>query len=105
MNILNLFKKPEPILMRCTLCSFELPFSMREVRRLEKLNAKDPVCPIKEECHICHTGFMIPVSYINKSGKTFLYDKIKPKIKNLDPDTVAQRIYEHPDMLDLDSFS
>ncbi len=105
MDILSLFKKQEPVLMRCTLCSFEYPISAREAHYLEKHNAKDSVCPIKEECHICHTGFMIPVSYTNKSGKTFLYNKIKPKIKNLDPDTAVQRIYEHPDMLDLDSFS
>ncbi|MDN3512208.1 MAG: transposase [Candidatus Jettenia sp.] len=30
---------------------------------LEAKNARDPTCPIKEECDICHTGFMIPVHY------------------------------------------
>ena len=40
---------------------------------------------------------MIPVNYINKHGKQFLFHKIKPKIKNLDPDTVLERILEDAD--------
>ena len=56
MDILNLlgFKKKQPVLVRCTYCYFEFDLSPREVRILESKNAHDPVCPLKEECHICH---------------------------------------------------
>ena len=42
-------------------------------------NADDPVCPVKEACHICHIGFLIPVSYTGKDGKHYLFHQIKPK--------------------------
>ena len=94
MAIFSLFRKKKPLLMRCTVCNVEHDLSRREILRLEKQNADDPVCPVKEQCHICHSGFMIPVQYTDKSGKQYLFQKIKPKIKNLDPDTVMQRIIE-----------
>jgi len=56
-------------------------------------NAGDPVCPVKELCDICHIGFMIPVEYTDKQGNVFLFSEIKPKIKNLDQNTVIQRIF------------
>ena len=80
--------------MRCTHCYDEFDCSPKEVRLLQTQNLGDPVCDIKEPCHICHIGFMIPVKYTDKNGKQYLFHEIKPKIKNLDPDTVMQRIFE-----------
>ena len=85
-----LFEKKSPTLVRCTFCYDEFYLSPREVRLMERDNASDPACPIKEECHICHMGFVIPVKYSDKHGKLFLYHELKPKIKNLDPDTLIQ---------------
>lgn len=97
MAFFRFFKKENPVLMRCTECNYEYELSTREVRLLEKQNAHDLVCPCKEECHICHIGFMIPVNYTDKHGKQYLYHEIKPKIKNLDPNSVMERIFENPD--------
>jgi hypothetical protein len=94
MDIFRFFRKKRPVLMRCTGCYYEFEFSPREIRFFESKNAFDPVCPIKEICHMCHTGFMIPVKYTHRNGKQYLFHKIKPKIKNLDPDTVMERIFE-----------
>lgn len=88
------FKKNKlPVLVRCTHCYYEFDLSPREVRLLETQNADDPVCSVKEECDICHIGFMIPVNYTDKRGKTYLFHEMKPKIKNLNPDTLMERIY------------
>jgi len=97
MAIFPLLNKKEPILFRCTECGFEFKLSIRQVRKLEKKNRHDPVCPPKELCHICHMGFMIPVKYINKIGKEYLFHKIKPKIKNIDPNTALEDIFQNPD--------
>ncbi len=97
MAIFNLFEKQKPILCRCTHCVYEFELTPKELRLLERQNHNDPVCPVKEPCHICHIGFMIPVNYTNKEGKQFLFHQIKPKIKNLDPDTVMERIFEDAD--------
>ena len=97
MAIFPLLNKKEPILFRCTECGFEFKLSIRQVRKLERKNCHDPVCPPKELCHICHMGFMIPVKYTNKSGKEYLFHKIKPKIKNIDPNTALEDIFQNPD--------
>ena len=97
MAIFPFLNKKAPVLFRCTECSFEFELSIRQVRKLEKKNHHDPICPPKELCHICHMGFMIPVKYTNKNGKHYLFHKIKPKIKNLDPNTVLKDIFQHPD--------
>lgn len=97
MDISRFFKKKKPVLFRCTECNYELEFLPKEISFLEKQNADEPVCPLKEPCHICHIGFMIPVKYIDKNGKEYLFHKIKPKIENLDPDSVMERIFEHTD--------
>lgn len=97
MDIFRAFRKKSPVLLRCTECYNELERSTREVHRLERKNAGDPVCPVKEACHICHIGFLIPVSYTGKDGKHYLFHQIKPKIKNLTPDAVMERIFENPD--------
>lgn len=96
MGITNFFKK-QPVLIRCTECHEEYELSPREVRQLEKKNAADPTCPVKEECHICHIGFMIPVKYTDRQGKQYLFHEIKPKIKNLNPNTLMERILNDPD--------
>lgn len=97
MDIFRCFRKRPPMLMRCTECNYEFEFSMREIRLILNKNAADPVCPIKEPCHICHIGFMIPVNYTHKDGKRYFFLQIKPKITNLDPNTVGNRIFENPD--------
>ncbi len=37
---------------------------------------------------------MIPVKYIDKKGKQYLFHQIKPKIKNLDPNMLMERIFD-----------
>jgi hypothetical protein len=95
MGIFHFFskEKKQPVLVRCTHCSYEFHLLPGEVRFLEARNANDPVCPLKEECDICHIGFMIPVHYTDHHGKTYLFHELKPKIKNLDPYTVTKRIF------------
>jgi hypothetical protein len=97
MGILSLFKSKRkiPVLFRCTHCYYECDLSLREVLLLAKKNAHDPVCPLKEECDICHIGFLIPVKFTDKLGNEYLFHKIKPTIKNLDPSTVMDRILNH----------
>ena len=97
MGISSFFRNKQPVLVRCTYCYEEFFLSPREVRVLLSKNADDPVCPIKEECHICHIGFTIPVKYMDKKGNKYLFHEIKPKIKNLDPNTVMQRIFNDHD--------
>ena len=95
MDIFSFFKKfpQKQVLVKCTNCDFEYHLSPREVRILEKHNMHDPVCSVKEECDICHIGFMIPDNYTDKNGKTFVFEELKPKIKNLDPNSVMERIF------------
>lgn len=98
MDFFHLFAKPKPpVLTRCTHCEFEMELSHKEVRQLQKQNANHPLCPIIEECDICHIGFMIPVDYTDSNGKKFLFHQLKPKIKSLDPKTVMQRIITKAD--------
>jgi len=94
MAIFPFFKKKDPVLLRCTECSYELDIPHKKVRSLIRQNKNDPVCTIKEPCHICHIGFMIPVNYTHSDGKQYLFDQLKPEIKNLDPDTAIDRIFE-----------
>ena len=91
MDIFRFSRKKKPVLMRCTQYYYEFEGAPREIRLLAKQNALDPVCPVKEMYHICHTDFMIPVKYIHKDAKQYLFHKIIPKIKNLDPNTVMGR--------------
>ena len=97
MAIFNLFKKKKPVLMRCTHCYYELDYSPKEVLLLERQNSFDPVCTAREPCHICHIGFMIPVKHTDMFGHQYLFHEIKPKIKNLDPNTVLERIFQDAD--------
>jgi hypothetical protein len=98
MALIPFFNKPKkPVLIRCTYCEYELEITAKEVRQLKRKYAHDPVCPIKAECDICHIGFMIPVDYVDRDGKCYIFNTIKPAIKNLDPDTVMDRIFENAD--------
>ena len=99
MAFIHFFSKGKPVLLRCTNCYFEYDLSPKEVRLLEKKNRQDPICPLKEECEICHIGFMIPVNYTDKNNKISLYHEVKPKIKHLDTDTLMQRIFLKADQV------
>ena len=44
---------------------------------------------------MCHIGFSIPVNYTDYRGRTYLFHEMKPKIKNLDPNTAMERIFGH----------
>lgn len=92
MGIFPFFSKihRQPVLVRCTHCYDEFHLSPREVRLLEDRNAGDPVC----SCDMCHIGFIVPVKYTDMQGKTLLFHELKPKIKNLDPNTVMLRLFE-----------
>jgi hypothetical protein len=48
---------------------------------------------------------MIPLNYLAPDGKRYLFHDIKPLIKNLDPDTVMERIFSHPDTIAAYSFN
>jgi len=80
--------------VRCTYCYDEFYLSPREICLLETQNALDPVCPVTEVCDMCHIGFIIPVNYTNKHGNTYLFHELKQNFKNLDPNTVMQRIFD-----------
>ena len=105
MAIINFFKKYPPALLRCTECDFEDEFSHQELRRLAKRQPRNSPCPFQTPCHICHIGFMIPVNYHAPDGKHYLFQNIKPLIKNLDQDTLMERIFTHPDTIATYSFS
>lgn len=78
---------------RCTYCDDEDLFSEREIRNIQKDNKNDPQCDIRVESEICHNGYQIPIEYIDKRGKLYRYDKIKPNITNPDLKKLMQRIY------------
>jgi hypothetical protein len=60
---------------------------------MEDLNSQDIVCPIKTECHYCFKGFLIPVFYISKIGKTYSFDNIALKISSLKPLPFWKRLF------------
>lgn len=92
MGIFNFFKKKPPVLFRCTHCNLEFELPADKVRLLEKKYCHDPVCQAKFPCDMCDIGFFIPVNYTNKHGNRFVFHQIKPKVKNLDPNTRNKRI-------------
>lgn len=87
------FKEPV-ILFRCTYCKAEESFSKKFVIKLESDNKDDTVCPLKVECHICHSGFAIPVNYKSKSGKTYIFDALADSIPHFEHDSV-ESLLEH----------
>ena len=93
MVFFNLLKNRKPVLSRCTHCYEEAYLSKREVRTLESENDLDSICPVILTCIICHIGLLIPVNYTDKSKKQYLFHEIKPKLKNLDLNTINQHIF------------
>lgn len=88
-------KTPQETLLRCTNCDYELEYTDEELKQMTKHAKQGDPCPFMDPCHICHTGFMIPVHYQTEDGRLFLFKEIKPLVKNLDPDTAWRRIYGH----------
>jgi len=97
MDIFKWFKKAPPDTMSCcTECGYEMEYTDRELRLMAKRAPPTSPCPFMDLCHICHTGFMIPIHY-EKDGKLYLFEKIKPLVKNLDKENAWLRIYSHKD--------
>lgn len=97
MDIFKWFKPPPPdTMLRCTKCGYELEYTDNELRLMAKRATPSSPCPFMDLCHICHTGFMVPIRY-EKDGKIYLFEQIKPLVKNLDPKTAFIRIYSHED--------
>lgn len=100
MDIFKWLKKQKadapPTLLRCTCCEYEMEYTDRELRLMARRTTPSSPCPFMDLCHICHTGFMVPIRY-EMDGKLYLFDEIKPLVKNLDPKTAWIRIYSHKD--------
>lgn len=97
MNIFKLFARKH-VLFRCNYCNATVKATINRVLRLERRNRHDPVCPLKEECHYCHMGFVIPVHYKSKNGKIYKFDELAPKIPHLDPKTLLERLLDGHDL-------
>jgi hypothetical protein len=94
MNFLKKIFTKQKILLRCNYCACEVYFSKKLVEQLENKNKDDPVCPPKTECHYCHMGFVIPVSYKSKNGKIYKFDDLSGKIPLLDPHSFFERLLD-----------
>ncbi|MFC1566534.1 hypothetical protein ACFL4A_01680 [bacterium] len=93
---MNFFKKlfhKKKILLRCNYCNAEISAAIKDVQQLEIENANDPLCPVKEECHYCHMGFVLPVFYKSKNGKIYKFDELAKKIAHLDENQLLERIF------------
>lgn len=93
-----LFKKSNPIILRCTHCYFDYELSTSELRLLENRNPQNSLCPVLEPCPLCNIGFLIPVKYTGKDGKHYFFYEIKPKIKNNEQNLVIEPILDIPTM-------
>jgi hypothetical protein len=89
-----IFFKKSSVLFRCNYCFEEFSFSKKSVLQLEANNLDDSVCPVKEECHYCHMGFVIPVNYKSKNGKIYRFDELAHKIPHLDPESLLDRLFD-----------
>jgi hypothetical protein len=94
MNLLRLFFPKKKILLRCNYCGSEVKFSIKLVQQLEYEYRDDSVCPPKTECHYCHMGFVIPINYLSKNGKTYKFDELAAKIPTLDQDSFLDRLLD-----------
>lgn len=81
MDIFRVFKKKHPIVLRCTECDDCFEITPKQLCLLEKINAKNPICPVIHPCSIC-TGALIPLKYTDKKGNLYLYQQVKQKIIN-----------------------
>ena len=93
---MNFFKKlfNSRITFKCNYCGAEIKAPLKLVERLENKNRNDAVCPPKTECHYCHMGFVIPLNYKSKNGKTYKFDELADKIPTLDPDSLFDRLLD-----------
>jgi hypothetical protein len=93
---LNFFKKlfNSRITFKCNYCGTEIKTTLKLVERLEYKNRNDAVCPPKTECHYCHMGFVIPLNYKSKNGKSYKFDELADKIPTLDPDSLLNRLLD-----------
>ena len=94
MDLLNLWKLEKyrcehdaPIVMMKT------SFQKERFANFKKITKTTLNCAIKVECEICPNGEKIPNKYTDKRRKLYLYDSIKAKIINPDPEKLMQRIY------------
>ena len=94
MNFLKKIFAKQKIDFKCNFCHEEVLFSRKLVERLERRNREDSVCPPKTECHYCHTGFVIPLHYKSKNGKTYAFNELAHKIPTLDPDSLLERLLD-----------
>ena len=92
----NLLQKKK-IIFRCNYCNAEITASIKAVQQLEIENAHDPLCPVKQECHYCHMGFVLPVFYQSKNGTIYTFDDLAEKIPHLDENALLERIF-HEDL-------
>jgi len=93
-----IFFRKSKIPFRCNYCNCKINIRLHYVLQLENENKDSSVCPIKIECHYCHMGYIIPINYKSKNGKTYKFDELYDKIPTLDPDTFFDRL------LDKDNF-
>ena len=93
---MNFFKKlfNSRIPFKCNYCGAEVNVHLQRIKQLELENRDDFVCPLKIECHYCHMGFVIPVNYKSKNGKTYKFDDLYDKIPTLDPNTLMKRLLD-----------
>lgn len=79
---------------RCNYCGAKVLISLKLVQQLENDNRTDTTCPPKIECHYCHMGYVIPIHYKSKNGKTYKFDDLYDKIPTLDPDSFFDRLLD-----------
>ena len=91
--IKKLFQK-KIIIFRCNYCNAETQVPLKIVQSIEQQNATDLLCPVKEECHYCHTGFVLPVFYQSKNGKIYKFEELAHKIPHLDQNSFLNRIFD-----------
>ena len=97
---MNLFKKlfNRRIPFKCNYCGAEVNIFLTHVKQLETENRDDSVCPLKIECHYCHMGYVIPINYKSKNGKTYKFDDLYDKIPTLDPNTFFDRLLDEDNL-------
>lgn len=99
MAIFNLFNKKK-VLVRCTVCYNEALFNSKEVHTLETQRAHDAICPIRFPCLICFNGWLIPVNYTDKNGKTYLFYLIKEKYPHMPKEYINELyFYAHEKLI------
>ncbi len=94
MNLFHKIFSKKTVLLRCNYCDAEVTFSLKFVQQLEQDNKDDLPCPPKTQCHYCHMGFVLPVSYKSKNGTIYTFDDLADKIPHLDQDSFFDRLLD-----------